>query len=605
MDTSPHHDAHSPSLAAIAQQCAGAHQDKGSWRAKCPIHQGESDTSLHLWEDHGQLQLHCFAGCDRKAIYDALHLESIHQEPRYQAIYTYHDARGNILFQVVRAAGPKKVFFQRRPHPSEPGQWIHNLKGIAPVLYHLPEVVKATAAGVPIYLVEGEKDVETLRSLGLVATCNPMGAGKWEDRYSDALKNATVILLPDNDKPGRAHADLLLTRLAGYVHTLRQIDLPGLPEHGDVSDWLVAGHSIEELTALVAQQTAALKAPHIVATPLADIEPETIAWLWEPYIAYGKITIVEGDPGLGKTYLMLAIAGAVTKGYALPDQTGKVGPPHSEPRNAIYITAEDGIADTLRPRADQIDADLKRLYVVRGWTADDTALNPFSFAQLNLLEEVIRDLKAVVVILDPLQAFLGADVDMFRANEVRPLLSQLRDIAEAQRCAIIAIRHWTKVIGGKALYRGQGSVDFTAAARCVLALGEAPDDETLRVIAQSKNNIAPIGKSQLFRLTEEGFSWYGISDLDANTLTGMQPQKRQHQRNAASQWLKDYLKDGPQAAADLIRIAEAAGINEKTLRRAKEHLGILVRKEENHWYWRLPLFGPWDRHPEEDGDAPW
>lgn len=590
------------SLAAIAQQCDGAHKDKAGWRAKCPVHQGESDTSLHLWEEAGQLQLHCFAGCDRKTIYDALGIDRIQQDPQYQALYTYHDASGNLLFQVVRASGPKKAFFQRRPHPSEPGKWINDLKGITPLLYHLPEVTKAIAAGITIYLVEGEKDVETLRSHGLVATCNPMGATKWDDRYSATLKNATVMLLPDNDKPGHAHAEILIARLAGYVRSLRRIDLPDLPEHGDVSDWLASGHTIKDLAGLCEHQQPSIHAPHIVVTALADVEPETISWLWEPYIPYGKITIVEGDPGLGKTYLMLAIAGAITKGYSLPGPEGKVEPPHGQANTVIYITAEDGIADTLRPRAGQVDADLTKLFVVRGWTADDTALQPFSFAQLALLEDVIRDLKARLVILDPLQAFLGGDVDMFRANEVRPLLSHLGQVAEAQRCAIIAIRHWTKVIGGKALYRGQGSVDFTAAARSVLALGEAPDDETLRVMAQSKNNIAPIGKSQLFRLTEEGFSWCGISDLDANTLTGLQPNKRQHQRNAASHWLKDYLQSGPHPAAQLIQMAAAAGIPEKTLRRAKEQLGILASKDGPTWYWRLPKFEPWDRYPGQEDE---
>jgi putative DNA primase/helicase len=590
----------SPSLAAIAQQCEGAHKDKDGWRARCPVHQGESDTSLHLWEEEGHLRLKCFAGCDRKAIYDALHLERVAREPQYQALYTYHDASGNILFQVVRRAGLKKAFFQRRPHPTEPGRWINDLKGIQPVLYHLPEVTKAIAAGIPIYLVEGEKDVETLRTYGLVATCNAMGAGKWDDHYSEALKNGTVFLLQDNDAPGKAHAALLIARLAGYVQSLRRMDLPGLAEHEDVTDWLRAGHTIEELQHLTAQQTPALTAPHMVVKPLSDVAPEIIEWLWEPYIPYGKITIVEGDPGLGKTFLMLAISGAVTKGYALPDQRGQVGAPHGQPGRVIYITAEDGIADTLRPRADQVDADLTRLFVVCGWTADETVLKPFSFQQLTLLEDVIRDLKARLVVLDPLQAFLGADVDMFRSNEVRPLLSQLGAIAEAQHCAIIAIRHWTKVIGGKAIYRGQGSVDFTAAARCVLALGEAPDDETMRILAQSKNNLAGFGKSQMFQLNEEGFHWCGVSDIDANTLTQLQPNKRQHQRHNAMDWLKQALKDGPSPATMLMAAAEAVGIPEKTLRRAKTLLGILSTKETGQWYWRLPSFEPWDRREDDD-----
>jgi putative DNA primase/helicase len=594
-----------PTLAAIAQLCEGAHRDREGWRARCPVHQGTSDTSLHLWEEDGQVRLKCFAGCERTAIYAALRLDRAPQEPRYQALYSYHDPAGNLLFQVVRQSGPKKAFFQRRPHPTEPGQWVNNIKGVTPVLYHLPEVTKAILAKLPIYLVEGEKDVETLRARGLVATCNAMGAGKWEDQYSEALKDASVILLADNDPTGQAHAALLTTRLAGYVQSLRRVTLPGVGEHEDVTDWLTAGHTTEELVALTTQQKPALTAPHMVVKALADVPPEDIHWLWEPYIPYGKITIVEGDPGLGKTFLMLAIAGAITKGYALPDQEGRVGPPTGQPGRVIYITAEDGIADTLRPRADQVDADLTKLFVVQGWTADDIAVKPFSFQQLNLLEDVIRDLQARLVVLDPLQAFLGADVDMFRANEVRPLLSQLGAIAEAQRCAIIAIRHWTKVVGGKAIYRGQGSVDFLAAARCVLAIGESPEDETMRIVAQSKNNLKAFGKSQMFRLSDDGFEWCGLSDLDANTLTSLQPQKRQHQRKNAMGWLKDALKDGPAPASMLMAAAEALGIPEKTLRRAKTQLGILSTKESGQWYWRLPNYGPWDRQDTDDDAIQW
>jgi len=279
-----------------------------------------------------------------------------------------------------------------------------------------------------------------------------------------------------------------------------------------------------------------------------------------------------------------------------------VGSPNGHASSVIYITAEDGIADTLRPRADQVDADLQKLFVVCGWTADETSIKPFSFQQLALLEDVIRDLQARLVVLDPLQAFLGADVDMFRSNEVRPLLSQLGKIAEAQRCAIIAIRHWTKVVGGKAIYRGQGSVDFTAAARCVLALGEAPDDESMRIIAQSKNNLAHFGKSQVFQLSDEGFQWCGTSDIDANTLTGLQPNKRQHQRQHAADWLKACLKGGPMAATMVQAAAEAVGIAEASLRRAKTALGILSTKDKGAWYWRLPTYTAWDTRENEDDE---
>lgn len=596
-----------PSLAAIAQQCQGAHKDRNGWRARCPVHQGVSDTSLHLWEEEGQLRLKCFAGCDTRAIYEALHLENIKREPQYQAIYSYHDERGNILFQVVRPSGSKKTFFQRRPHPSDPAKWINDLKGITPVLYHLPELQKAIAANMTIYLVEGEKDVETLRRHGLVATCNAMGAGKWEDAYSVALKGANIVLLPDNDKPGDDHAKLLMSRLAGYVNALRRIDLPDLPDHGDVTDWLDAGHTIDELKTLSETKKPQIIAPHIVVVSFADIKREEIEWLWEPYVPYGKLTILEGDPGLGKTYLLLAIATALSHGTGLPAQNGNIYGGTGDPVTTLYITAEDGYGDTLVPRAEDMGANLKYLKAVMGWTANDTDVHPFSLSQIMLLEEAIRDFRAKLVILDPLQAFLGAGVDMHRANEVRPLLMQLGMMAANQQCALVAIRHWNKSSNGKATYRGQGSIDFTAAARSVLAIGESPEDDTERILAQSKNSLAPKGRSQIFRILDKQFEWCGISELDADSLAQMQPNKRQHQRQDAVDWLKDYLKPGAASAIDITAAAEAVGIAEKTLRRAKAALGILSAKEKGQWYWRLPSFTSWDRRAERttDDDAPY
>lgn len=594
-------------VTALAQRCEGAHRDKQGWRAKCPVHQGQSDTSLHLWEEQGQLQVHCFAGCHPKDILDWL---GVAKQPRredvYEALYSYHDERGNLLYQVVRKPGKK--FVQRRPHPTQPGEWVWDMKGVTRVLYRLPEVLQAVTMQQPIYLVEGEKDVETLRSHGLVATCNVGGAVRqnkaktWEDSYNATLQNAQVIILPDNDEAGQDHAAVLSSRLRGFVRSLSIVSLPDLPDKGDVTDWLQAGNTIEDLKALAKSTKPTIVAPHLVVTKLADIEPEEITWLWHPYLPLGKLTLLEGDPGQGKTYLMLAVAAAVTKGYNLPDQRGRVAPPHGHAGHVLYLTAEDGLADTIRPRAEKADADLQRLSVVEGWTAGGE-LEQFSFAQLALLGEVIRDLQIKLVIIDPIQAFLGANVDMHRANEVRPLMAQLGRLASVHHCCILAIRHITKG-NGKALYRGLGSIDFTAAARSVLVIAESLEDESKRVLAQAKNSLDAKGASIVFQITDDGFMWCGTSRVSADELLSQQPTKHQHQRSTAKEWLRHTLQNRELAQQTIEEEARANGIGWRTIERAKAELGVIAFKTQGRWYWKLPgsVHEPWDMR-EDDDDA--
>jgi putative DNA primase/helicase len=582
------------SASALAQQCDGAHQDKAGWRAKCPIHQGHSDTSLHLWEEAGNLRVHCFAGCKAQDILAALgHQPQARHVEHYDAIYSYRNLDGTVLYQVVRLPG--KQFRQRRPDPVHVGRWVWDTKGTPLVLYQLPEVKQAVTLHQPIYLVEGEKDVETLRALGLVATCNRGGAGKWEDSYTAALGDADVIVLPDNDQPGRDHAALVAARLRGTVRSLAIVTLPDLPERGDVTDWLHKGHTLKDLQALTRQTAPTITRPRLVLRRFSEVEPEEVSWLWHPYIPLKKLTILEGDPGQGKTYLMLALAAAVTQGHSFPDQKGRVPPPHMDWGTVLYMSAEDDMADTLVPRAIAAGANRERLIEVSGWSNGGT-VEPFSFAQLALLSEAIGDTKARLVIVDPIQGFIGEKVDTHRTNEVRPIMSQLRNIAEHHRCAILLIRHLTKGIG-KALYRGQGSVDFTAAARSVLVVAESLEDESKKVMAQEKSSLAPKGASLVFQIRDDGFHWCGISRVNADELVHQQPIKAQHQLRAAAEWLEGALTDGEQQRESLRVEADANGMAWRTVERAKSVLKIITFKRDEKWFWKLPE--PWDeeRYP--------
>jgi archaellum biogenesis ATPase FlaH len=334
----------------------------------------------------------------------------------------------------------------------------------------------------------------------------------------------------------------------------------------------------------------------LLTVALSSIDPEEISWLWEPYVPFRKVTLVEGDPEAGKTYLLLAITSAVTHGYCLPDQDGHVGTSYVEPSNVLYITAEDGLADTIRKRAERCDADLDRIFVVPNAVLFPEDLQPFSLARPSLLSSAIEERQAKLVILDPLTAFLGADMDMHRANEVRPIMSTLVTIADKYDCAIVCVRHWTKATGNRAAYRGQGNIDFLAAARSVLAIGESPEQEGLRIMAQSKNSINARGTSIVFQISDAGLEWAGTSTMTADEMSAAQPGRHKQQRQNAMEWLRDFLREGPQPTMHILEAAKAVDMTDKAIRKAKEALGILATKEGNAWYWRLPKFQKWERY---------
>lgn len=323
---------------------------------------------------------------------------------------------------------------------------------------------------------------------------------------------------------------------------------------------------------------------------MSEVEPEKVTWLWEPYIPAGKITLLEGDPGCGKTWVALAIASTVSTGAAFPDpETGRCLF-RRQPANVIYLSAEDGPADTLRPRLDAVKADVSQVYVVTG-TQDENGESMFSFEDLALLDGLADSLKPALVV-DPLQAYLGAGVDMHRANETRPILVRLTALAERHKCAVICIRHLSKASTSKSIYRGIGSIDFTAAARSVLLAGTDPQNPTSRAIVHIKSSLAPAGQSQGYEL-QNGFYWTGISELTAAAILGSEAGKSE--RNVLDEvidWLESVLSKGPQEKKHIEELAAGGGIKAWTLRRAFEKLQIQSYKkpgEKNGPYiWELP-----------------
>lgn len=325
--------------------------------------------------------------------------------------------------------------------------------------------------------------------------------------------------------------------------------------------------------------------PNLKLINMEQVEVEKIDWLLYPFIPFGKVTIVQGDPGEGKTTMVLQIIAKLTKGEAvLPSGSDESALEEKtmvlEPVNVIYQTAEDGLGDTIKPRLLSAGADCSRVMVIDD---NDQALTMMDAR----LEETIIQTKARLVVLDPIQGFLGTDVDMHRANEIRPLMKRVAVLAEKYHCAIILIGHMNKNSNGKSSYRGLGSIDFQAAARSVLIVGRIKDEPEIRVVCHVKSSLAPEGKSIAFRLDKDtGFEWIGEYDISADDL--LSGDNRGQKIHEAKEFLKEILVSGSVAQTKVAEEAESRGIKKKTLWNAKKELEIDSVKIGNQWFWMLP-----------------
>ena len=311
---------------------------------------------------------------------------------------------------------------------------------------------------------------------------------------------------------------------------------------------------------------------------MSDVEQTEVYWLWYPYIPFGKLTIIQGNPGEGKTFFAMQLAAACTNRKYLPQMEP------IEPFNMIFQTAEDGLGDTVKPRLLSAEADLERVLVI------DDSDDPLTLAD-ERIANAIRENQAKLVIIDPLQAFLGANVDMNRANEVRPIFRKLADVAQATECAIVMIGHLNKAAGAQSTYRGLGSIDITAVVRSLLFIGKVKNDPTTRVIVHEKSSLAPPGQSLAFSLGDEkGFRWIGAYDISAeDLLAGNEGCKTELKQEQAVKLIREFLSEGRQAlVADINKEAMERGISERTLRLAKNSMKdelISERRGKDWWIW--------------------
>lgn len=336
-----------------------------------------------------------------------------------------------------------------------------------------------------------------------------------------------------------------------------------------------------------------------VGTMLADIKPEKVEWLWQGRMPRGKITILEGDPGLGKSVLTVEIAARVSRG-----ELGKLGRLEDVgelendenlenlPAGVVLMTGEDGLADTVRPRFDAAGGNCNKMVCLFDYVDDKGQEQIVTLPRdLVMIEKAIQQVDAKLLIIDPMEAFIAGDPNANK--DIRKALTPVKNMAEQTGVSVLLVRHLNKDSNKPAMYRGGGSIAITGVARSGLVLSKHPDDEELRVLAPQKNNLSKKASSLVYTIvTAENdtakLEWRGESTHTADELVGGGVVGEEQR---AISWLKDMLADGPIPAREMKEKAENEGISDSTLHRAKPKAGVQSNKEGSRWYWYIENVG--------------
>ncbi len=599
-------------LLNVINRLRNVKQNSNGWMAQCPAHD-DKHNSLSVCEGKEKpFVLKCFAGCSFDSICAALNIEARelsannsntnqngHGSRKSQAqkrivdVYHYKDESSTLLYQNVRFE-PKD--FQQRT-PTGQGGFDYSLNGVRRVPYRLPELIAALKENpsATIFLCEGEKDCDNIRAQGFTAS----SLKNWREDFNEIIKGANVVILQDHDVSGVTQADKAAQIVHSVASSLKIVDLhqnEPLPEkHGkDVSNWLSVGNSTDDLLSIVEasplwkpnQNTSETKKDETAlrVVCLAEVQPEQVSWLWHPYIPIGKLTLLDGEEGIGKSWLLCAIAGRISQGECMPfsDEAikGKV---------LLLSGSEDGLGDTIRPRLDLVGADCTKIFAVD---------EPFIFDEKGLikLSSLIAELEPSLVIIDPLFDYVTARTDINTDNQSRAITKPLREIAERFKCAIVAVRHIGKAKGnGEARAAGLGGIGFRAAGRSSLLVGCDPQDRTKRAMVLTKSNLADVTTAKAVGFTIESgqFLWLKESTLTAERiLSKLENEDEREEQNEAVAFLREVLRDGKKLAQDIKREGDKLGLSEKRLRTARSRLNVQIEREGfgqgSKSYWSLP-----------------
>ena len=512
--------------------------------------------------------------------------------------YRYEDESGELLFEVVRYE--PKGFSQRRPDGK--GGWIYNLSGVRRVLYHLPGLV-AAPLDEWVFVVEGEKDADRVSAEGFVATTNPGGAGNWISDYNEYFRKRRVAIIPDNDDAGRKHAEKVAAELVDVAETVKVIDLrqaySGLGLKGDVSDFFDAGHKFGELSILVDDAPEYKKEKwtrRADVVSLESVKAGDIEWLWPNRIPLGMLTILAGDPGVGKSFLSLYIAAIVTSEKMTPDNKM---PAYG---SVMILSAEDSLENVIRPRLDALGANVSKIKAIRCMQNRDPNGN-VTADHFNIMHDRI-ELERVLaenpdtkmVIIDPVSAYFG-NIDTHKDSNVRSVLAPLADMAGRFNVAVVCVMHLNKGNSTKACYRMMGSMAFPAQARAVWLVSPTPDGSKnpRRLLIAAKHNNLEDPTTLAFEIKDGRVVFESQPvNITADDILAPKSNIEAPERDRAVDWLKELLSGGQSMPSkEIFDLAKQENFNDKTLQRARKELCIKCYIEYNDdgerlWYWRLP-----------------
>ncbi len=571
----------------------------GVWRFKC-FHEGVTGTIVDLkirMEGIGEKD-----SCKEllKEFGSPQNKQSVTKKPakgkkiKSRMGYMYKDQKGNEVYRKVKVRyedSSKDFYFE---HPEGKG-W-HWGKGKSELIPYNVDLFKDFSE---VTITEGEKDANTINGLklGFLATSAPTGKGSWPDsltKYFKGFKKVTFVYDVGAEKNSEDHAAKLQKAFPELEIYIARIPLE--KENSDITDYLMKSRDKSmDLLDLIDKserfkEKSADDSSKPILTRLETITPEQIDWLWWNRIPLGKLTLIVGDPGHGKSYLCLYLAAHVTTGKPWPD----LGAPIAK-GSVILLTTEDGIADTVRIRADAMGADCSKIYIFEGVKkSSNEELVFFNLIKhISFLEKAIKRIRDVrLIIIDPITAYLG-NIEANSNAAIRAALAPPASLAEKERVAIVGVSHLNKDVAKRAVYRAMGSVAFIAAARAVWAISrdEEDDEHRRRFLTPLKTNLSVDPSSLAFSIGNEGVLFEPEPvDITIEEALSVKEEEEMGLLGQAIEWLGQFFEDENHIpATEIMEQAAEYGISERTLKRAKKRLGIGSEKQglakDRKWVW--------------------